>query len=512
MKALIIVSALAVIILAGSCGETTETQPPSDLGVYQEPPELVALSDSLEAYERSPEEATREGYREIVEYFRDQYPNSTVMHREYQDWLDRLGFSQEKIGEYKQLQEANPNVAMYNYLLGRALSGAEAAPYFAEAIEIDNDYFWGHFGMAYIYLTGESRDTSAAIAAYQRCSEIDPTNPMPYRQIAGVYLAQGDYDNSLEAAEKLTAITPNEFGPYSMMAEIYNEMGNTAAAEQVLIDFAEENLDHRWVRRELVDIYEQAQRWADAITYRHELIRIGRDAAESAADIGEAFFELSKDYLRLDQVDSAMAYINDAIEAGYADVRRLTSSPDLEPIRETVDYQEALEKIRINVREWRKERLAELEDRREELMQKALSDKLEIPAPAFSLVNLEGETVSLEDLRGNVVVLDFWATWCGPCRMTMPLLQEYVDQDVENVRFFSVNCWESDTSAVRPFLAEYGYTFDVLFAPDELPAEFGVTGIPTLFVIDQEGVIRYKNIGYSPYADRELLWQTEALL
>jgi len=109
-------------------------------------------------------------------------------------------------------------------------------------------------------------------------------------------------------------------------------------------------------------------------------------------------------------------------------------------------------------------------------------------------------------------VIDFWATWCGPCRMTMPLLQEYVDGKPKDVEFLSLNVWERDTSLVRPFLADMGYQFNVLFGDNEITGKYGVSGIPTLFIIDKDGVIRYKHVGYDPLADQLLTWETESLI
>jgi len=131
-----------------------------------------------------------------------------------------------------------------------------------------------------------------------------------------------------------------------------------------------------------------------------------------------------------------------------------------------------------------------------------LRTRMATPAPVFALQSLDGSTVSLEKLRGRVVILDFWATWCGPCKMSFPYLQRFYDRHRENdaIAPFAVNTWEREQGekrqrTVRKFLADNRYTFPVLF--DETAVEqYGVEGIPTRFVIDQEGMIRFKSVGF----------------
>ncbi|MFH2056430.1 MAG: redoxin family protein [bacterium] len=504
VRYLIIVTGLALMLLAAACSTPSKDAAPQ-AAVYTEPIEVQELNDSLEAYAAATQGGDIDGYRAILEHFVAKYPNSTAMHRELQNGLDGFDLSAEKIAYYQDLLAQNPDSPMANYLLGRALSGPEAMPYFEKAVELDDNYFWGHFGLAYSYLSAEMPDTAAAIAEYQKCSEIEPSQPLPYRQLAGIYSDRGQYDQALEVTGKLMVTSPDDVTPYLMMSEYYTDQGDMAAAEQLLVDYAKAHVDNRRVRTELVDLYEKSERWADALVYRHELL-------QDARDLGEVTFELAKTYVKAGMVDSAVTYVDRAIDAGFANLRRLTSTPDLEPVRKLKTYVTALEKIKANVQKAREERKTMQAEGAEERKAESLADRLDTPAPEFSLVNLKGETVNLADLRGKVVVLDFWATWCGPCRMTMPLLQDFVDQKPAQVEFFSVNVWEQDTSLVRPFLAEYGYNFKVLFGGMQLPDEYGVTGIPTLFVIDKDGMIRYKHIGYSPYADQQLAWQTEALL
>ena len=504
MRYCLVVIGLALSVLIGACTTASEDATPQ-AQVYQEPAEVQELNDSLEAYATAFGGGEIEGYEAIFAHFIEKYPSSTPLHRENQNGMDSFDKSDEKIAFYRDLHDKNPDLPMNNYLLGRALAGPETAQYFQRAVELDSNFFWGHFGLAYTLLTAEPPDTAAAVAAYRKCSVINPSQPLPYRQLANLYADQGNYDQALEAVARLIVTSPDDATPHMMMSEIYNDKGDVAAAEQVLINYATANPDDRRVRSNLINLYEETERWADALVYRHELL-------QTARDVGESTFGLAKTYASMDMVDSALGYVNKAIDAGFANYRRLTSTPDLEPIRTLEGYATAVVRIKENVAVAQQERLAAQQQGATERKEETLAKKLDLPAPEFALVDLQGNTIALQDLRGKIVVLDFWATWCGPCRLTMPLLQEFVDEKSAEVKFFSVNVWESDTSKVRPFLAEYGYDFNVLFGGMQLPDEYGVTGIPTLFVIDKEGVIRFKHIGYSPFADQELYWQTEALL
>lgn len=124
------------------------------------------------------------------------------------------------------------------------------------------------------------------------------------------------------------------------------------------------------------------------------------------------------------------------------------------------------------------------------------------PAPAFNLVNLDGQSVGLADLKGKTVIVDFWATWCGPCIASFPGMQNVVEKFKADpkVAFVFVNCRQTETDKKKnaaDFMAKKGYTFDVLLDEDnEVYNQFGVAGIPTKFIIDRTGVIRFKSAGF----------------
>jgi peroxiredoxin len=129
------------------------------------------------------------------------------------------------------------------------------------------------------------------------------------------------------------------------------------------------------------------------------------------------------------------------------------------------------------------------------------------PAPDFTLAAREGGNVSLADLKGQVVMINFWATWCGPCRQEMPLFAQ-LQSKYEPLGFtlLAVNV-EPDSAAAVTWLKGMPITFPILFDTDSAVAgRFGVEGMPSTVFVDRKGQVRYVHRGYKPgdeakYAD-----------
>jgi thiol-disulfide isomerase/thioredoxin len=154
--------------------------------------------------------------------------------------------------------------------------------------------------------------------------------------------------------------------------------------------------------------------------------------------------------------------------------------------------------------------VAALEKKAQEAKRKELMGKLvNKPAPMFALRDMSGAEVALKDLKGKVVVVDFWATWCGPCINSFPGMQKMVDKykDSKEVAFVFIDTWENIENreqVVKDFIAKKGYTFQVLFDQVKPQSEefqvvssFEVEGIPTKFVLDPSGRIAFKSVGYN---------------
>ena len=119
-------------------------------------------------------------------------------------------------------------------------------------------------------------------------------------------------------------------------------------------------------------------------------------------------------------------------------------------------------------------------------------------APDFALPDLQGRTVHLKDFRGKVVVLDFWATWCGPCKMEIPHFAELLKRHGEKgLEIVGVAMDETGADVVKPFVQKNGLRYHVLLGDDYTATRFGgVNALPTTFVIDRGGHIARKYIRF----------------
>jgi peroxiredoxin len=124
-------------------------------------------------------------------------------------------------------------------------------------------------------------------------------------------------------------------------------------------------------------------------------------------------------------------------------------------------------------------------------------------APDFKLKNTLGEFVTLNQLRGKIVVINFWATWCEPCRSEMPSMEEvYRNLSRKDFEILAVSTDDDGLASVLPFLKEFAFTFPVLIDSDLTVNDlYGVSSIPTSLIVDRNGMITNRFFGAIDWAD-----------
>ncbi|HEY5572644.1 MAG TPA: TlpA disulfide reductase family protein [Anaerolineales bacterium] len=121
--------------------------------------------------------------------------------------------------------------------------------------------------------------------------------------------------------------------------------------------------------------------------------------------------------------------------------------------------------------------------------------EIDAPAPDFELEMLSGGKVGLEDFRGQVVLINFWATWCGPCRVEMPAIQSRFEQYSPDLVVLAIN-FDEPAEEVEAYGEELGLTFPILLDPGgRVQRLYKIRGYPSTYIIDENGILQIQHIG-----------------
>ena len=131
-----------------------------------------------------------------------------------------------------------------------------------------------------------------------------------------------------------------------------------------------------------------------------------------------------------------------------------------------------------------------------------------MPAPDFTLKSLSGKNIKLSEQRGDVVMINFWASWCGPCLQELPAL-EHLHQRYKDLGFtlLGVNV-EQDLKEAKEYLKKVGVTFPILFdVTNQVSDTYAINGMPTTYLVDRDGNLRKLYVGYQPGTSEETYQQ-----
>lgn len=121
-------------------------------------------------------------------------------------------------------------------------------------------------------------------------------------------------------------------------------------------------------------------------------------------------------------------------------------------------------------------------------------------APDFTLSSTNGETVTLSDYRGKRIMVNFWGTWCPPCRAEMPDMEKFYQENDVEILAVNLTPTESNVSDVTEFIDEFGLSFQVLLDEElAVSSRYGIQPVPTSFMVDSKGIIQYVALGAVNY-------------
>ncbi len=134
-------------------------------------------------------------------------------------------------------------------------------------------------------------------------------------------------------------------------------------------------------------------------------------------------------------------------------------------------------------------------------------------APSFELVSLEGQKIKLADFRGKIVFINFWATWCVPCKTEMASMEKlYQRFKSTDFQMLAISV-DKDISSIKPYLEKYNLTFPVLVDPENrVKKKYKTVGLPETYLVDKRGIILYKAIGPRDWFTKTILESFEQLV
>lgn len=408
--------------------------------------------------------------------------------------------------ECEKMAKEKPDNINALFLAGRAAQNpAIQLDYGQRILEKDSQSYWGHYMLGGYYTELMLPNYDDAEKSFLKAIEIDNSLPYAFRNLGKLYQLQNKTEKADEVFVLMGEMMPDDFGPVQLRitlrgADYKESLKLTQAFSKKHPQSARAYEMEARLQRELRD-------WPGYVEACRRLLSVQREGGNA--------YNLACAFSLGGETDSAFASLKLATELGYNDIDQYKEDEDLIPLHEDPRWSDLLVAVedayKQEMMKLRQQARATVIERRKQ----ALRSRLDDPAPDWALKDLSGSEVSLSALRGNIVILDFWATWCGPCRKTMPLIDKFFRANKrDDVKVFGINVWERKKGPpeVKAYIESKGYEFPILLGSETIASDYGVRGIPTLFVIDPDGKIAFRHVGFDPNMDEVLTWQVNHIL
>ena len=344
-------------------------------------------------------------------------------------------------------------------------------PHFTRALEIDPDFYYGQVALASYEMTQSGSDLGQAKKRLLTAARNHPDRSLAFVVLDQFYRKIGDTESSRAAVERAAVADPWDSRIRGTLLQMLQAEGQQAQSNGTLTEWA-----------------------TSASETLVPLARIGDDP--SLAFIAARIWGGVANRAKL------LEHLSIAADLGYPDYHALTMDPSISRVLGAAEETDSIrEKMKAN-------RLAQSDEIRAQVGRELINE----PASPASFPLLGGGNVDLASLKGKTVVLDFWATWCGPCRRALPTLQTFYESKPSDVEVYCVNVFERDGGkSVAAFWEQGKYPMPVALGSQADATNYGVKSIPTLFVIGPDGSVRYRHSGYSPYLAETLGFIAELL-
>jgi thiol-disulfide isomerase/thioredoxin/Flp pilus assembly protein TadD len=478
---------LAIVTLAGllavSCGKQEIR-----VGTYQASPAYTELRAALDS-------CTITGSAiKLARIFMDKYPDDVALQVLASSLRYDLTASEQE-AYYRARAEKDPGNVVAQYLAGRVTSDAEQGAKFANAIlSRKPDSYWGHLLLGRALTSKEDlsdADFAQAEKELKHAIALDNTQPYAVESLGYLYTQHGDSIRADKIYARLCEMDPSQFEHLRLRLELTpdNDDRNLALVNQ----FLKKNPRDMGALAQKADIAYRMHDWNEYRETLRQALDVKRDSVYA--------YDIACSFAMEKQPDSSFAWLARAVEWGYGDVDDACDDPDLENVRDDPRWDDLKKQMAdqhtLQIAGMSRREVAEAAQQRADWAALGLPET----APDFKIASLSGDSVSLASLRGKVVVLDFWATWCYWCHRASPLIDDFnATVDTNRVIVYGVNVMEHDVTpaVLNAFQMQRGIHFPTLLGNEDLTNRYKVVGLPSVFVIDPRGKFAYRAYGYSP--------------